>query len=561
MNRSNCNKISLMFVGVVVALVLGGGSANADFTLGEPIHLGPPISSPYEEGMNCITTDGLEMYLACQGRGGYGIWDIFVSRRATVNDDWGELENLGATINTGQSDVHPSLSVDGLEMYFTSFYRSGGYGDGDTWVARRATRNDPWGPPENLGRVVNSWVWDHAPRISADGLELHFSSTRPGGYGAEDLWVAKRATKNDPWQAPVNLGPLVNSSASEDFPTLSPDGLLLVFSEYPSRPLRPGGYGGPDIWVARRASPSDPWGTPVNLGPIVNTTRLDVVMTFSPDGLALYFNSTRPGGLGGTFGDPYRAPIIPIVDFTGDGKVAVEDLAVLIDNWGQSEPLCDIGPMPWGDGIVDRQDLEVLMNSWGCEAQDDTLLAHWKLDETEGMIAFDSAGQNDGTVLGLPAWQPAGGAVDGALGFDGMTFVTTDPVLDPSNGAFSVFAWVKDGAPGQVLVSQATGMNWLLADPTDGCLMTEAKSSSRFGCTLCSQTVITDGNWHRVGLVWNGATRSLYVDDVLVAEDTHSRLGSCSGGLNLGCGASMASGTFFSGLVDDVRVYNRAVKP
>jgi len=397
MSRPNCERIRLMLVAVVAVMVLGGGSANADFTFGAPVHLGPPISSPNEEGINCITTDGLEMYMACQGRGGYGIWDIFVSRRATVNDDWGELENLGATINTGQSDVHPSLSSDDLEMYFTSFDRPGGYGNSDTWVARRPTRNDPWGPPENLGPVVNSSVWDHAPRISADGLELHFSSTRAGGYGAEDLWVAKRATKNDPWQAPVNLGPLVNSSASEDFPTLSPDGLLLVFSEYPSRPLRPGGYGGPDIWIARRANPSDPWGTPVNAGPIVNTTGLDVVMTFSPDGLTLYFCSTRPGGLGGkTFGDTYRAPIIPIVDYNGDGKVAVEDLAVLIDNWGQSEPLCDIGPMPWGDGIVDRQDLEVLMNYWGCEAPDGTLLAHWKLDETEGMIAFDSAGSHDG---------------------------------------------------------------------------------------------------------------------------------------------------------------------
>jgi hypothetical protein len=561
MNGSNCEKIRLMFVGVVVAIALGGGSANADFIFGAPVHLGPPISSPNEEGVNCITADGLEMYLECYGRGGYGIWDILVSRRATVNDDWGEPENLGATINTGQSDVHPSLSVDGLEMYFTSFDRPGGYGNGDTWVARRPTRNDPWGPPENLGPVVNSSVWDHAPRISADGLELYFSSTRAGGYGAEDLWVARRATKNDPWQAPVNLGSLVNTPASEDFPTLSPDGLLLAFSEYPSRPLRPGGYGGQDIWLARRASPSYPWGTPVNLGPIVNTSGLDIAATFSPDGLTLYVMSTRPGGLGGTFGDIYQAPILPIVDFNGDGKVAIEDLTLLIDNWGQSEPLCDIGPVPWGDGIVDRQDLEVLMSRWGQEMQDGTLLAHWKLDEVEGMIAFDSAGSHDGTVLGPPAWQPAGGAVDGALEFNGMTFVVADNVLNPADGPFSAFAWVKGGIPGQVILSQQAGANWLMSDPATGAFRTELKSGGRLSSTLCSDTAITDGDWHRVGLVSDGSNRILYVDDAADARDTETGLAGTYGDLQIGAGKNLAPGTFFTGLIDEVRIYNRAVQP
>jgi hypothetical protein len=214
-----------------------------------------------------------------------------------------------------------------------------------------------------------------------------------------------------------------------------------------------------------------------------------------------------------------------------------------------------------GDEIVDIEDLLILIEHWGQEIPNPHLIAHWKLDETEGTVASDSAGEHDGTVIGVPAWQPAGGAVDGALEFDETTFVVTDFVLNPSDGAFSVFAWVKGGAPGQVILSQQGGADWLTLDLATGALKTELKSSGRFAHTLTSQAVITDGNWHRVGFTWDGANRGLYVDDMLVAEDTDTGLTGGSGGMNIGCGKVMAPGSFWSGLIDDVRIYNRAVKP
>jgi hypothetical protein len=366
MNRSNCEKLRWTLVGIVASIVLGGGSANADFTFGAPVHLGPPINSPYGEGVTCITADDLEMYVSTFSKpGGLGDWDIWVLRRETVNDDWGEPENLGLPTNTAGSESNAHLSPDGLEMYFTASSRPGGYGDYDIWVTRRTTRNDPWAQPENLGAIVNTAGYEHCPRISADGLELYFCSDRSGGYGAEDIWVAKRATRSDPWAEAVNLGPPVNSSASEDFPLLSSDGLLLSISGAGWRQTapRPGGYGRSDIWLARRASVSDPWGTPVNLGPIMNTSSHDGAGAFSPDGHSLFLGSDRPGGLGGVYGDIYQAPILPIVDFNGDGKVDAAEMTVLVANWGQNQPLCDIGPFPWGDGMVDEKDLGVLVES------------------------------------------------------------------------------------------------------------------------------------------------------------------------------------------------------
>jgi hypothetical protein len=218
--------------------------------------------------------------------------------------------------------------------------------------------------------------------------------------------------------------------------------------------------------------------------------------------------------------------------------------------------------MPWGDGKVDEKDLEVLMGYWGQEIPDPALVAHWKLDEAEGVVAVDSAGANDGVLLGNPIWQRTGGKLGGALQLDGADdCVTTEFVRDPAEGPFSVFAWVKGGAPGQVILSQAGGANWLMAGASDGSLVTELKSSGRTAKALKSAVSITDGAWHRIGLVWDGSNRILYVDDIEVARDAQAGLTGTYKGFYLGAGSTLAPASFWSGLIDDVRIYNRAVKP
>jgi hypothetical protein len=102
--------------------------------------------------------------------------------------------------------------------------------------------------------------------------------------------------------------------------------------------------------------------------------------------------------------------------------------------------------------------------------------------------------------------------------------------------------------------------NWLATD-TDSNLMTELKCTGRSSGPLFSETVITDGQWHRIGLVWDGLNRILYVDGVAVAVDTQDGLEGSESGLHIGAGNMTQPGTFFSGLIDDVRIYNRAVRP
>lgn len=111
---------------------------------------------------------------------------------------FGTPTNLGSTVNSTACEQGASISTDGLELYFAdhggSPLRPGGYGGGDLWVTNRPTKDDPWGVPINLGPVVNSSANDEHPSLSANGLSLYFSSTRDGGSGAFDLWVTTRQT-------------------------------------------------------------------------------------------------------------------------------------------------------------------------------------------------------------------------------------------------------------------------------------------------------------------------------------------------------------------------------
>ena len=343
----------------MVALVfsLVENTTRADFTFGEPVNLKTviPVIDPDYDTIDCFSYDGLEIYLESVRPGGFGSCDIWVLRRDSIHDDWGMPENLGHGVNSPKDDCHASISGDGLTLYFVST-QLGGYIDPDIWMTTRSSRNDPWGDAVNMGPKINSNSWDISPWVSADGLEFYFCSSRSSGYGGLDIYLSKRSTTNDPWGRPENLGSGVNSSYNEVNVHLSPDSLLLLFSELTDQTPRPGGYGGADIWNARRASISAPWKSPLNLGSLVNGASHDKSPCISTDGSMLYLTTITYDDIW----DNWQAPIFPICDFNGDGIVDSADMVIMVDNWGTDNSLCDIGPMPWGDGVVDVQDLTVL---------------------------------------------------------------------------------------------------------------------------------------------------------------------------------------------------------
>jgi len=470
--------------------------------------------------------------------------------------------NLGQPPNSQYSYWEPSISSDGLTLYFSDGHSPqygnqlpGGLGgQGDIWMVTRASYNDAWGEPINLGPAVNSQHAIH-PSISSDNLSLYFQTHRSGSLGHCDIMVATRKSISDPFGDPVFLKN-VNTGGADWTPDISADGLTLFFMRNP---------GPPEIWASTRRTTDDDFGARFRLPSQVNMPGYDNgIPNLSADGSTLYFLSNRPGGFGDW--DLWQVSITPIVDFNADGIVDSVDMCMMVDYWGTDEPLYDIAPLPFGDNIVDVKDLVVLAEHL---FEDYRLVAHWALDETEGAIAYDIAGDKDGFLFGDPLWQPVDGKKNGALQLDGIDdYIVSVPVLNPFDGPLSVFAWIKGGAPGQVIISQmdgtGSGETWLGIEAASGCLMTGVvpPPDGRFVVQpLSSQVVITDGLWHHVGFIWDGSYRVLYVDDIEVTTDVAvlSPLNFSNGGLYIGTSKSLDAGTFFSGLIDDIRIYDVAL--
>jgi hypothetical protein len=217
---------------------------SKDSAWGPAVNIGSTVNTQYDEIPVSISVDGLSLYFHSNKPGGQGKGDIRVTTRATTSSPWGTPVNLGATVNSSSDDLGAFISSDGLSLYFASD-RSNGYGSFDLFVTTRATTSSSWNTPVNLGDTVNSSSSDYAPSISTDGLSLFFTSLRPGGYGTFDIYVTTRTSVSDPWGPPVNLGPKINSPSEDGSPNISTDGSTLYFMSNGH-----GGHGFFDIFEA-----------------------------------------------------------------------------------------------------------------------------------------------------------------------------------------------------------------------------------------------------------------------------------------------------------------------
>lgn len=132
-------------------------------------------------------------------------------------------------------------------------------------------------------RFNNEYYNITTPYLSPDGNKLFFASDMPGGYGGLDLYYCQ--WKNDYWDNPVNLGPVINTKGNEAFPFINPAGELFFSSD--GHP----GLGGKDIFFSKLSGPT--WLVPVRLDPPINSKDDDFGIITDSLMYSGYFSSNR----------------------------------------------------------------------------------------------------------------------------------------------------------------------------------------------------------------------------------------------------------------------------
>ena len=251
-----------------------------------PVNLGPVINSAARDAEPTFTADGQTMYFNCFDREGEEGSDICVSH--LEGEDWGEPSIVWEVSTREHLEVEPLLSPDGQQLYIMS-NRPGGKGGMDIWVSDYV--DGKWSSPTNLDAPINSAYADHCLYFSGDDWEIaYWTSTRPGGFGGNDIWTSERV--DGVWQEAKNLGPNINTAASEHHSLPSPDGKSLYITT-----TREDGFGGEDIFVTTRGADGN-WSELTNLGAQVNSDQHDRCPAFSPNFQTFFFDSERSGGFG-----------------------------------------------------------------------------------------------------------------------------------------------------------------------------------------------------------------------------------------------------------------------
>ena len=284
-----------------------------------PQNIGGPVNSPENESGAFVAPNGLSLYFSGNGSGTLGAGDLWVAQRPTLTSAWGPPQNLGAVVNSVSIENQPSLSLDGKTMFFNSD-RAGGVGRQDLYMTTRTDPSDDFGwiAPINLidvnsasAEVGSAYFED--PNTGA--ATLFFASDRGLPEGLDDIFQSSR-NPDGTFDPPTPVTEL-NDPEQDGYPKLRRDGLEVFFHS-----TRVGGAGGLDIWTSTRASTNSRWNTPVNVSNL-NTDGFDGTPSLSPDGSILFFGSTRDGGSGSI--DVYTASRVsvnraPLADFDGDAR-------------------------------------------------------------------------------------------------------------------------------------------------------------------------------------------------------------------------------------------------
>lgn len=208
----------------------------------KPTILEFPTSTGYNEGTISLVNlnNNLSTIIArTHSPQGIGGSDLYLTNFNGINFD--EFKNLGSEINTQYWESHPSISGDGNILIFSS-NRPGGLGGADLYVSFKM--GNSWSIPQNLGPNINTEFDEISPFLSLyDNETILFYSSN---YLGKDFNILYAFQKNDfNWYNSIELDNKINSSFNEMFPAITDDFKYIYFSSD-----RPGGCGALDLYSA-----------------------------------------------------------------------------------------------------------------------------------------------------------------------------------------------------------------------------------------------------------------------------------------------------------------------
>ncbi len=284
------------------AIVIIGAdcAAGKPYCYSTPVHLNSLINTPGFEGGPSLSADGHELYFVSDrpgALGGPGDQDIYLSRRGSTHDDWGAPERVPSPISSPFFDFTPSISLDGLALYFAS-NRPGPNSPPwpDLWVSHRPSVNDPWGEVVNLGPGVNTFFFEASASVSPDELTIYFASFEPPTF-VFDIYKSTRNSTDEPFGPRKRVDPPINSEGHDYGPALTPSGHAMFFASGADNPFAPGAVN--NLYVSERKNDGAPWGPRIYLDTINCPTCFGGLPTISGSGKELCWMGDR----GDSYGD------------------------------------------------------------------------------------------------------------------------------------------------------------------------------------------------------------------------------------------------------------------
>lgn len=169
----------------------GQGSCDLYFSIktnngwSEPQNLGPIVNTDFWESSPSLSPDKRELYFASSRAGGYGGRDIWVTHRM-ANGKWSRPKNLGEAVNTSGDESCPFIHADNETLYFNSNGHTG-YGMTDLFFSKKIN-DSSWAPAENLGYPINNIDDQGSLIIAADGKTAYYASDGNDSRGGLDIY-------------------------------------------------------------------------------------------------------------------------------------------------------------------------------------------------------------------------------------------------------------------------------------------------------------------------------------------------------------------------------------